>query len=157
MIINWDHTGLNYVPVSNWTMAEEGSKRVKIVGLDDKRHITAVFGCSMGGDFLPPQIIYRGKTPRCMPSVKFADNWHITYTANHWANEETSLKRFWHLVSLKSRSNFPWVYSILRWSFLIGSRANALPVFYWHWKNKVFLSLYYRLQPLYVSLNKSIP
>ena len=45
----------------------------------------------MRGDFLPPQIIYSGKTPRCLPSVKFADNWHITYTANHWANEETSL------------------------------------------------------------------
>ncbi len=91
LIINWDHTGLNYVPVSKWTMAEEGSKRVEIVGLDDKRQITAVFGCSMRGDFLPPQIIYSGKTPRCLPSVKFADNWHITYTANHWANEETSL------------------------------------------------------------------
>ncbi len=47
LIINWDHTGL---PVSNWTMAEEGSKRVEIVGLDDKRQKMAVFGCSMGGD-----------------------------------------------------------------------------------------------------------
>ena len=25
LIINWDHTGINYVPTSNWTMAEEGS------------------------------------------------------------------------------------------------------------------------------------
>ncbi len=31
LIINRDHTGLNYVPVSNWTMAEEGSKRMDIV------------------------------------------------------------------------------------------------------------------------------
>ena len=30
LIINWDHTGLNYVPVSNWTMAPQGSKRVEI-------------------------------------------------------------------------------------------------------------------------------
>lgn len=22
--LNWDHTGLHYIPVSNWTMAEEG-------------------------------------------------------------------------------------------------------------------------------------
>ncbi len=29
LIINWDHTGLNYVPVSKWTMAKEGSKRVE--------------------------------------------------------------------------------------------------------------------------------
>ena len=57
LVINWDHTGINYVPVSKWTMAKEGSKRVDIVGIDDKRQITAVFGCTMDGDFLPPQII----------------------------------------------------------------------------------------------------
>ena len=27
LIINWDHAGLNIVPVSNWTMASEGSKK----------------------------------------------------------------------------------------------------------------------------------
>lgn len=43
LIINWDHAGLNIVPVSNWTMASEGSKRVEIAGLGDKRQITAVF------------------------------------------------------------------------------------------------------------------
>ena len=42
LVINWDHTGLNYVPVSNWTMAPEGSKRVEIVGIDNKRQITAI-------------------------------------------------------------------------------------------------------------------
>ena len=71
LIINWDHTGIKYVPVGNWTMAKEGSKRVEIVGMDDKRQITAVFGCTMEGEFLPPQIIYGGKTPRCLPSAKF--------------------------------------------------------------------------------------
>ena len=43
LIITWDQTGLNYVPVSSWTMAEEGCKRVEIDGKDDKRQITAVF------------------------------------------------------------------------------------------------------------------
>ena len=37
LIINWDQTGINYVPVSSWTMAVEGSKRVELVGKDDKR------------------------------------------------------------------------------------------------------------------------
>uniref|UniRef100_A0A1X7TZ04 DDE-1 domain-containing protein n=1 Tax=Amphimedon queenslandica TaxID=400682 RepID=A0A1X7TZ04_AMPQE len=72
-------------------MAKEGSTRVEIAGHEDKRQITAVFGCTMAGDFLPPQLIYFGKTPKCLPSVKFADNWNITYTMNHWANEETTL------------------------------------------------------------------
>ena len=89
LIINWDQTGLNYVPVSSWTMAEEGSKRVKIDGKDDKRQITAVFACSMAGDFLPPQIIYQGKTTRCLPKFKFPSDWSIIYSANHWSNEGT--------------------------------------------------------------------
>ncbi len=90
LIINWDHTGLNYIPVSKWTMAEEGSKRVEIIGLDDKRQITAVFGSTMAGDFLPPQLIYTGKTWKCLPTVKFEDSWHVTCTPNHWANEQTT-------------------------------------------------------------------
>lgn len=43
LIYNWDHTGLHYVPVSNWTMEVEGTSKIPIVGLDDKRQITAVF------------------------------------------------------------------------------------------------------------------
>ena len=90
LVINWDHTGINFVLVSNWTMAKEGSKRIEIFGKDDKRQITAVFGGTMSGEFLYPQILYAGKTPRCLPSVKFPEGWHITYTENHWANEKTT-------------------------------------------------------------------
>ena len=90
LVINWDHTGLNYVPVSNWTMAPEGSKRVEIVGIDDKRQITAVFAGTMSGLFLPPQIIYKGKTRKCLPNIDFPESWDITYTSNHWANEATT-------------------------------------------------------------------
>lgn len=42
LIINWDQTGLHVVPVSQWTMAEEGSKRVEIAGSEDKRQITGM-------------------------------------------------------------------------------------------------------------------
>ena len=60
LIINWDHTGLHYSPVSSWTMAKEGSKRVEIAGLDDKRQLTAVFFAgTLSGEFLPPKIIYK--------------------------------------------------------------------------------------------------
>ena len=90
LIINWDHTGINYVPVSNWTMAPEGSKRVEVAGHNDKRQITAVFAATMSGEFLPPQIIFAGKTKRCLPSASFPKDWNITYTANHWPNENTS-------------------------------------------------------------------
>ena len=43
LIINWDQTTIHYVPVGSWTMDKEGSKRVEIVGVDDKQQITAVF------------------------------------------------------------------------------------------------------------------
>ncbi len=89
LVINWDQTGIHYVPVSNWTMAKEGSKRVEIAGIDDKRQITAVFAGTMAGEFLPPQLIYQGKTAKCLPLVEFPSDWHITYTENHWSNEKT--------------------------------------------------------------------
>ncbi len=58
---------------------------------DDKRQITAVFGASLTGDFLPVQLIYKGTTPRCLPAVPFSRDWHITFSHNHWANELTIL------------------------------------------------------------------
>lgn len=42
LIINLDQTGLNYVPVSQWTMEVEGAKCVQVDGKDDKCQITAV-------------------------------------------------------------------------------------------------------------------
>ena len=51
LIINWDKTGLKYVPVADWTFAENGSKRVEIVGLDDKRQITMLLTCKMSGNY----------------------------------------------------------------------------------------------------------
>lgn len=90
MVINWDHTAINYVPVSSWTMEKEGSKKVEIVAKDDKRQITAVFGCSMAGDFLPVQLLYQGKTTRSLPRFQFSEDWHAMSTPNHWANEDTT-------------------------------------------------------------------
>ena len=40
LIINYDHTGVHLLPVSRWTMAEKGTEKVLIVGLDDKSEIT---------------------------------------------------------------------------------------------------------------------
>ena len=53
LVINWDQTGIQYVPVSQWTMEREGMKHIEIAGSQDKRQITAVFGATMNGSFLP--------------------------------------------------------------------------------------------------------
>ena len=79
LIINWDQTGLKIVPSTSWTMEKKGTKRVELVGIDDKRQITAVFGCSLAGDFLPVQVIYAGKTKGCLPKYSFPDDWHACH------------------------------------------------------------------------------
>ena len=52
-------------------MASEGSKRVQVIGTDDKRQITAVFGVTLSGEFMCLQLIYKGTTTKCLPSVLF--------------------------------------------------------------------------------------
>ena len=78
LILNWDHTGLHYVPTSSWTLKGKGSQKVPITAIDDKQQLTAVFTCSLAGDFLSLQIIYGGKTPACLPKTTFPPDWHIT-------------------------------------------------------------------------------
>ena len=54
MVINWDQTGVNVVPASQWTQEERGSSRV-----------------------------YEGKTERCHPSTAFPEGCDIWHTPNH--------------------------------------------------------------------------
>ena len=42
----------------------------------------------MVGELLPLQVIYQEKTSACLPHYKFPEDWHETYTPNHWSNEE---------------------------------------------------------------------
>ena len=92
LVLNWDQTAVRYVPSSNWTMEKEGSKRVEVIGSDDKRQITALFTVTMAGDFLAPQLIYQGRTKKCHPNVVFPSDWNVTHTDTHWSNEATTLE-----------------------------------------------------------------
>lgn len=83
LTLNWDHTGLHYVPTSSWTPEAKGSQKVPITALDYERQLTAVFTCSLAGDLLPPKVIYGGKTPSCLPKTLFPEDWRVTYTPNH--------------------------------------------------------------------------
>ena len=66
----------------------EVAKHVEMAGKDDKRQITAVFAGSLTGDFLPPQLAYKGKTDGCLPQYQFLESWDITFSTNYWANHE---------------------------------------------------------------------
>ena len=39
------------------------------------------------------QLVYQGKTSACLPHAKIPSGWHLTYTHNHWATEETTKDR----------------------------------------------------------------
>ena len=98
LILNWDQTGIKIVPTSSWTMNELGAKRVEVVGVNDKRMITAIFCGSAVGDFLPPQVIYQGKTERCHPHFRFPSDWDVTHSPRHWSTEETMIQYVKNIV-----------------------------------------------------------
>ena len=75
-----------------------------------------VIAGALKGNTLPLQIIYQGKTPQCLPSVKFPSNWHITFSENHWSNEDTMLDYIMKIIlpyiqqkrkSLKLAAEYP--------------------------------------------------
>ncbi len=93
LIINWDQTPIHIVPTGEWTMHQSGAKIIPIANLDDKRQITAVLATSIKGQYLSPQLIYKGKTIRCHPKVIQPPGWDVWHSYNHWSNEET-MKRY---------------------------------------------------------------
>ena len=91
LILNWDQTGIKFVPCSSWTMDQKGARHVEMIGINDKRQITAVFCGSLLGNFLPLQVIYKGKTPHCHPRFEFPSGWHIIHSPKHWSTEKTMI------------------------------------------------------------------
>ena len=93
LVINWDPTGINIIPTGDWTMHMSGEKIVPIAACDDKQEITAVLAATVTGKSLKPQLLYKGTTKGCHPTVEFPSGWDIWHSANYWSNEET-MKRF---------------------------------------------------------------
>ena len=89
LIFNWDQTVIQLVPTGQWTMHRAKEKVIPIANSDDKRQITAVLAATLTGEYLPPQVIYTGKTLRCHPKVTFPQGWDVWHSDNHWSNEET--------------------------------------------------------------------
>ena len=73
-------------------MHVRGSRRVELIGLSDKRQITAVFCGSLMGAFLPVQLIYKGKTDRCHSHFIFPQDWDITHSPKLWSTQETMIR-----------------------------------------------------------------
>lgn len=112
LVINLDQTPLSYVSPGKYTFHFKGSKHVPVKGVDDKRQITATFGASAEGNFLPMQVIYGGKTKRCLPTFEFPDSFSVSFTENHWSNTAKSVEFFMEIV-------FPYLENV--------KKENSLP------------------------------
>lgn len=113
LILNWDQKGIRLVPASSTTMEKRGVKRVEVVGQNDKRLITALFCGSLQGDFLPLQLIYKGKTSRCHPHHDFPPGWHITHSPNHWSTETTMVQYIEYIIEPYVRSVWELMYTAM--------------------------------------------
>ena len=94
LILNLYQTPLSYVSPGKYTFNPKGAKTAPIKGVDNKRQITATFSISMIGSFLLIQLIYEGKTRRCLPNYDFPKGFNVTYSSNHWSNTEKSVELF---------------------------------------------------------------
>ena len=43
--------------------------------------------------------LYGGKTDQCQPKFKFQDDFHITHSENHWANESTMIEYLQNIIT----------------------------------------------------------
>ena len=61
---------------------------------NDKLQLIALFTCTLSGKIPSTTSNLSGKTPVCLPTVKFPDDWNVIFTPDHWPNEETMMIQF---------------------------------------------------------------
>ena len=164
LIMNWDQTGIQLVPSGNWTLEEQGTKRVEIAGITDKRMITATFTSTLSGHILLMQVLYTGKTSRCHPHFsEFPPGFDIWHSPNHWANTETSVRLINNVIIpyvTRTRTedelspNYP---ALVIFNVFRGQTVNE--VYELFEENRIFVVLVPsnctdKLQPLDLSVNK---
>ena len=100
LIINLDQTPTKFVPGSNSTLAKTGSTNVPIIGMSDKRMITATLAITLNGTFLPMQLIYGGKTKQSLShGVRFPDSFYLSVNEKHYSNEKEVLKHLEEVIN----------------------------------------------------------
>ena len=92
LILNFDQTPVNYAPVASRTLSPKGSKYVSIASSSFKQAITATFGITYGNNFLPMHLIYKGKSDRSLPRVKYHGSFSLSTNEKHISNTHESLK-----------------------------------------------------------------
>ena len=103
LLVNLDQTLLSYISSGKYTFDVKGVKTVLIIGIDSKCRITATFAISTSGKFFDIQVIYEGKTTRCLTKYDFPENFDITFSENHRSNTEKAVSFFKKLYFLVSK------------------------------------------------------
>ena len=129
--------------------------------------INLVLCVTKSGKYLPPQLIYAGKTSKCILIVNFPSDWHVTCTQNRWENEVTMCTLQYidkillpYVNKTRKGLSFPISHSCLvifeRFkaqftpTVLQALKENHIPV------ALVPAKCMNRLQPLDISINKSV-
>ena len=86
LVVNFDQTPSKLVPVGRSTLAKRNSTNVTIAGSSDQRTITATFAVSLSENFLPPQLIYGGKTTQILPKYEFPKSFSLSVNPTHYSN-----------------------------------------------------------------------
>ena len=92
-IANMDETLVYFDMVAGKTIDRKGKKSITVCTTkSEKRHITAVLCCTALGHFLPPMIIFKGKTPRAIKGIRTQGGTVVKQQENAWMDAEGMLK-----------------------------------------------------------------
>ena len=114
MLGNMDEMPVYFDIVPGKTIEIKGEKTVKVRTTgSEKRHITIVLSCTASGDLLPPMIIFKGKTKRCIKGLKGTPGVMIAYQEKAWMDGELMLKWIDSVWNKSCKFNQPAGESIL--------------------------------------------
>jgi hypothetical protein len=104
LVLNTDQTGVQLVPNATYQRAPCGAKSVSCNGSGEKRQITANPTTAADGTSLPLQLIYQGKTQRCLPAGNYQHDprfkgWQWNWSENHWANFTTTQTHIMRIIA----------------------------------------------------------
>jgi hypothetical protein len=100
---------MHIVPTcGSYTWEKRGAKDVKVLGVEDKRQITACISSSASGDLLLLQLVFTGTTPHCLSKINtgqascLASGFDLAYSSTYWSTLETC-EQFVHQILLPYR------------------------------------------------------
>ena len=79
------------VPRNTIDVKEKKTIRVRTTKSEKKR-ITAVLTCTASGQMLPPMVIFKGTTPRCVKGVSGTSGGIVSFQQKAWVDEQQMLK-----------------------------------------------------------------